>query len=159
MAASRQHQHFDLPRASLDGVDLLARPVLVVLALDDEDRHGNPRQKLLQVPLSELRIEPGPVPAPERGVDVLVVLREARAQVAALVRLSRLRDAPQPHLLGENVWSLEHKCARLPAAAGMDDRDRGAIAVTDEHRVVDTCRFQEVRQQCRLVVHVADGPR
>ena len=86
-----------------------------------------------------------------------MVPREPRAQVAALVRVARLGDAAQPHLLREDVRRLEHQRPRLSAASGVDDRDRRAVAVPDEDRVVDLRGGEDLWQQLRLVMHVPDG--
>ena len=63
VAAAREQQDFHAPGASLDGFDLLFRPVLVLVALHQQDRGRDPRQELLQVPLAELRIQPRASPA------------------------------------------------------------------------------------------------
>ena len=85
------------------------------------------------------------------------MLRQPRAQAATLVRVPRPGDAAQPHLLREDVRRLEHQCPRLSTAASVDDRDRRAVAVPDEDRVVDLRGREDLWQQLRLVMHVADG--
>src|SRR5438105_8978334 len=94
------------PEATLQSVDLRDRPVLVLLALDEQGGRTDGRQRALEVPLPEGRVEPGSVPAPERRIHVPVVFRQARAQIAVQVSLAGSRNAAQAVLLGEYVGRL-----------------------------------------------------
>src|SRR5512134_2258518 len=67
MAAGRQLQQLaGAAHAAPDARQLLHRAVLVVLALDGEHGAGDSRQVLLDVPLQELRVEPGVGPQVKR---------------------------------------------------------------------------------------------
>src|SRR6267142_3466680 len=121
MTAVAEHEDFDVAGAPMDGVDLGPGTVLVLLSLDDQDGRVDPGEELFQVPAAERRVEPGTIPAPERGFDVPVVSGEPAAQIARLERLAGFLDAAQAHLLGEHVRRLQQEGARLAAAAGMDD--------------------------------------
>jgi hypothetical protein len=65
--------------ASRDGFELREGAVLVVLALQRQHRHANPRQPSAGVERFEAGRQPGVVPDPERPVDVVAVIaRQAR---------------------------------------------------------------------------------
>jgi hypothetical protein len=50
--------------------------------------------------------------------------------------------------------------AEILAAAGIDRRDRGAVAVADENGLAHTRLVEDGRQDFAcLVVHVGEGPR
>ena len=90
-------------RAGLDGADLLQRSILIVRALDEERRRTPAADRILDVPGPEAGIEPDVVPAAEGDVDMGVVFRELRAQVACLLGASRRRDRGEAHLFGEEM--------------------------------------------------------
>src|SRR5205085_8272901 len=116
-----------------NGVDLLFRAVFVLLALHHENGRADAGQRVLDVPLAELRIEPRAVPAPESRVHVLVPAGEALAQPAAQVRVARRLDAVQAGLLGEDVWRLEDQRARRSL---VENGDRSAVAVAHEDGII-----------------------
>ena len=83
-------------------------------------------------------MQPDVVPAPERRVDVVVIARELRRQVGVLesafasAMLSTVRSSTN------TCGAMQHEAAnRSRSGAGMDQRDRSAVAVTDQDGVVD----------------------
>jgi hypothetical protein len=88
MSAGGQFEQAGVRRKAGDAADLLERAVLVVLALDGEQRHPDAGHFGADVPCAEGRGQPGIVPAPERRVDVCVVARQALAQAAAEIEAS-----------------------------------------------------------------------
>ena len=124
--------------AALDRVDLRQRPVLVVLALDQQRRRRHAGQHVLDVPGAELGREPDVVPQPERALGVAVVARHPLAEVGGRERLARLVDARHRDVLDEHVRGEQDQPAHR-VARGVDERDRAAVAVADEHRAA-RCR-------------------
>ena len=72
------------PGGSLDRVELGHRPVLVALALDQQQRAADVRDFVGDVPLGEARVKPHVVPAVERGIGVAVVTGHLRSEVSVL---------------------------------------------------------------------------
>src|SRR5215831_14804913 len=65
----RIRQQRDIDRAIallLRHLDLPHGAILVVLALHDQDRHADMGERIAEIPLAELGIEPGAAPAVER---------------------------------------------------------------------------------------------
>src|SRR5262249_22280587 len=80
VSAITQNDRFERRvQALLQSFDLGERAVLIFLALDHEDGDTDIVDHLFDVPSSEGRVEPGPIPAPESAVDILVMFREAVA--------------------------------------------------------------------------------
>src|SRR5260221_7337934 len=129
MLAVLQQQRLDRPGNLLpDRVELCRCAVLVVLALDDQDRTRDGGQVILDVPRAEFGVEPDVVPAAEGAVDVAVVAPEAGAQIARPVGLPGRRDAGDRDILDEDMRRLGDEAAAGPAPrAGMDEGDGGAI--------------------------------
>ena len=78
---SRPRDHGDIDRAVaflLRDLDLAQRPVLVIHALQDGDRHADIGEVVGNIPVAEFRVEPGAVPAIEGVVDVPVPARRSR---------------------------------------------------------------------------------
>ena len=145
--------------ALLDRVELRHRPVLVALTLDQQQRTRDPLELVGDAPIRELRIEPHVVPAEERGVGVPVVARHLLAQVAVDVDLARSPDLIDANLLDEHVRRDRHDRGNR-VMGGVDQRDRGAVAVADEHRAFYADGCEEVGEHLeRLLVHERRGPR
>ena len=88
VAHARQQRDLDRAVAFLlRDLDLPRRAVLIVLALHDQDRHADVGERVGDVPLAEIGIEPGVVPAAKGVVDVGVPARE-------LVRADRWSRRP-----------------------------------------------------------------
>src|SRR6202022_3753334 len=93
-------QRLRMPGAlARDRLDVRERSVLVGLALDQQRGYADLGQRGLDVPASEVRMQPPRVPAPEGIVGILVVPGEARPQsVGRAVLVAGPLDAAQPHL-------------------------------------------------------------
>src|SRR5208283_5460695 len=71
VAGARQDRHLDRAEAFLfSRIDLLERAVLIQGALQNQDRHADVAERLGNVPVLEVRIEPGLDPGTERAVHV-----------------------------------------------------------------------------------------
>jgi hypothetical protein len=104
------------------------------------------------------------VEAVKRGVDVGVIAPEAAAQRTLAKRLTGDADAREGDLLDEDVRRLgdyrahrghrrrRRRSRRRRGAAGMEQRDRRAVAVAHQDRVVDPGDVEQSRQQGRFVV-------
>ena len=102
-ASGRRRASFSSSRvrhAPRDAVDLRQRAVLVVHALDREHRAADRARSRASMFQSRNAGEPDVVPAPERGVDVVVVAREprraGRVSRYAVARALDARDARRP---------------------------------------------------------------
>src|SRR5437868_963849 len=159
MAAPFEQRGVYLPACSpADRLHLRRGAVLVGEPLDDEDRGGDAGELIGEVPLPELRIEPGAVPAVEGCVHVLVVLRKPLAQAALLVGLLGAGDAREAHLLAEDMGRFEDEAAHR-VIRGVEDGDGRAVAVADEHRIGDPRRLEYAAKQQGPVVHVPHRAR
>ena len=79
MAGAGHHGHIDRTIALfLRDLDLADRAILIVGALHDRDGHADIGEIFGNIPVAELRIEPGAVPAIEGVVDIVVPARELR---------------------------------------------------------------------------------
>src|SRR5436190_5623174 len=108
MPAPSQLDTAEIPNRALDPVDLLHRAVLVVDALDSQHRTPDVRQERLDVPGSEVRVQPDVVPAPECAVDVGVTACKPRAQIAVEVRAPSLCNAGEAVGFDEHVGGERH---------------------------------------------------
>src|SRR6185436_3298832 len=99
-----------------DPIDLLHRPVFVVLALDGEYGTLDPWQVLLYRPAAELRDQPDVVPAAERPVHVVVMARQARAEVTLRKGRPGRRDARDGDLFDHHVGRHQDDGGHLAAA-------------------------------------------
>ena len=107
--------------------------------------------------LRKSRIEPGAVPALEGVVDVGVPARQPRAQIAGLVGLLRFGDRGDAGILGEEMRRDQHQAADavILMAAGIDRRNRGAVAVADQQPAPEADGVEQLRQRlARFVVHI-----
>src|SRR5260221_3400436 len=160
MLAIRQHQPLEASgHAAHDGVDLGQRAVFVIGALDRQHRAAHAGQNALDVPGAKVRMKPDVVPAAEGAVDIGVIAREAPPQVGRVISRPRRRDAGGGRVLDEDVRRLEDDGVHRPTpAAGMDERDRRAVAVADQDRILEAKRRPQLRQRLeRLGVHVVDA--
>ena len=99
--------------------------------------HGDRRQAVLDVPRPERRREPHVVPAAEGGVDVVVVAGEALPQIGRGVGRRGRRRWPDADVLDEHVRRQEDELGDRMAGTGVQQGDRGAVAVADEDRTLD----------------------
>src|SRR5690606_32923333 len=144
-----------------DPVELAHRPVLVVLALDREDRTANRGHFLLDRPRGECVRQPDLGPVAERSVDVVVIARELLAQPRHFVAACDRRNRIGADRLDEQVRrERDDGGVRIREGARVDQRDRGAVAVPDEDRPFDAEGAQQRRQHVhRFVVHEAHRAR
>ena len=63
----------------LGNLDLTYRTVLILRTLHDQHRHSDIGEHIGNVEATEIRVEPGIVPAPKGRIDVGMVASEARA--------------------------------------------------------------------------------
>ena len=155
---SRDDEELGLRHAPRDRPDLLERAVLVVFALHREHRARDRLDVALDVPVAKRRRQPDVVPAAERRVGIVVVLREAAAQVAGLEGHARLLDAGDGDVLDEQMRR-DRDDAGDRMARGMQQRDRRAVAVTEEPGPLDADCGEEPRQDVvRLLGHEVDAP-
>ena len=163
MAGVREHAYLDRAiRLPLRNGDLRRRAVFVVLALHDQDRHADVGQIFVDPPVPEISVEPGLVPAPERHVDVAVILGEPRAQIAGLVGIFRRRDRAHRNILDEEMRRDQHEAAHaeILARTGVDRGDRGAVAVAEKEAAAEADRIEQPRQHIAgLVVHEVEWAR
>ena len=134
VAAGQLEPRHGPAHARLDAVELLERAVGVVHALDEERRAGHALGVGLEAPVAERRVQPDVAPAPERGVDVVVVAGHPLAQAALGVALASDPDLRDRDLLDEHVRR-EQRDAGHRVLPGVDERDRGAVAVADQDRL------------------------
>jgi hypothetical protein len=153
VAAREVHALDGAAHGGLDCVQLRHRPVLVLLALDQQQWAGDPIQEVLDAPVRELGVKPDVVPAVERGVGVTVVAGHALAQSPAFVDAPGRPDLSEAHRLDEHVR--RHRDDRAHGMrSGVDERDRGTVAVADEDWPLDLERAEQLGQYLqRLLMH------
>ncbi len=71
----------------------------------------------------------------KRGLDVAVIARQPALQIALLVGSARRADRGQAAGFGEEMRRHQHEAAHpeILDGAGVDRRDRRAVAVPDKH--------------------------
>src|SRR5690242_9989950 len=164
MAAIFEDHDFSLRCALANALDLREGAVLVVGALYREYRACDRRQQCFDRPRAKARIEPDVVPAEESRVDVVVIAREFRPDVRRPVRLARVLDAVDREVLDDDVRRDRYHAGDAGAKRrGVDQRDRRAVAVTEEPwRIAlagDAEAIEELRQKLlRLTMHEIDVP-
>ena len=91
-------------------------------------------------------MQPDVVPTPERALDVGVTACKPRAQIAVEVCAPSLGDAGEAVGFDEHVGGeRDHGGHRMLRSRCMDQRDRAAVAVPEEHGFSDL----ELREQRR----------
>src|SRR5262245_4742372 len=159
MAARGQLDHLapaaDLP---LDRLHLGHRAVFVVLALDREHRTADRGQEGFDVPATEIGMQPDVVPTVEAPARIGVVARELLRELGRLEGGLGFGDALHRNVLDEDVRGEHYQPRQAVARAGVDERDRRAIGVSDQHRLPDREPGEEFGQRLeRLAMHVVDG--
>ena len=90
----------------------------IVRALQRKHRHLDVGQEAGDVEVAKARIEPGVVPASERDIDVGVIAREARAQVAGFILGADPADAFDVQVFDEEMrgdrYETEENIALVP---------------------------------------------
>src|SRR5204863_7846013 len=92
----------------LNRLDLFDRPVFVILALDYKRWAAYGIQIALDVPRSEMRVQPDIAPAQERSIHMLMITVQLAREVRRLVCNFRLRDALHGQILDEYVRRFEN---------------------------------------------------
>ena len=111
------------------------------------------------VPLWEVGVKPDVVPAEESRVRVSMVPGHPVAQVGGFVGVAGVANLGQAHVLDEHMRRDRDDRAR-GVIRGVDQRDRRAVAVADEHRLFQVQAGEQVRQDLeRLLVHERRSPR
>src|SRR5262249_28426049 len=82
------------------------------------------------------------------AVDIVVPALELLAQIARLVILSGLADLGETHVLGEEMRRHEHEAAHamILHAAGINGRNRSAVAIAEEDAALEANSGQHLRQ-------------
>ena len=135
MAAAVEHQRFDRRiEAPLERADLGERAVLIGATLDRQHRNADIVDRVLDGPLREAWIEPGVVPAAEGALDIAVMTREARAQIALAIGDPRFCDRVETDRLGEEMRRHQDQPAHpmIGDIAQIERGDRGAVAVAEQ---------------------------
>ncbi len=120
MARAGEHHACEAAaHTALDGVELGEGTVWVAVTLDREHRQLDAGQVLLDVPVTELRIEPGAVPAEERSLYVGVVAGEPGAQLPVEELFLGLGDGANREF-STNTWGASRAKPRTqPARTGL----------------------------------------
>src|SRR5207247_5350942 len=102
----RNDSHIDRAVALLlRDLDLAHCPILVVNTLQDRYRYADIGEVFGNIPVAEIRIEPGAVPAIEGVVDIPVPARQLSLQVRGLVGAPDLRDRSDGNVLDDEMRS------------------------------------------------------
>lgn len=110
------------------------RPVLIAETLNDENWTGDARQVFFDVPTAKIGMKPDVVPAPERPGGIAVMAGEFFGEIRGFELYFGLGYALDAEILDEDVRSQQHQAAHAVVNAGVNQRDRGAIAVSDQNR-------------------------
>ena len=138
--------------ARLDPIELVESAVGIVGPLDQEHRAGDSLGIRLERPAPERRVEPDVAPVPEGDVRIVVVTRQSLAQVGRLEALAGLANRGERHVLDDDVRSEQDEPADR-VRPGVDQRDRGAVAVPDEDRLLGVEPAEDLRENVeRLLV-------
>ena len=165
VSARWQLHHLRVRHVRGNAVHLRHGAVLVVFALNREQRLGDGGHRAHEIPVAKRRIQPDIVPAPERRIDIVVIAPELRAQIGGLVDGLRLRNALHRHVLDEQMRR-KHDRAREPVGkrGGEQQRDRAAVAMAHEPHTIgvlglDAERVEKGGQHfARLTVHEVHRP-
>ena len=122
-----------------DDAELQFAAVVVVLALDGLHRHLHAGQAAVGVHRFEARRYPGVEPEVERALDIVAVIPgQPLAQVARGEGLARAMDRGDADRLVDGVRRYRHHGAqRFGIGSGIVQRDRAAVAVADQHAILD----------------------
>jgi len=142
-----------------DDAELQLAAVFVVLALDRLHRHRDTGQPAVGVHRLESRCHPGVGPEAEGAVDIVaVILRELLAQVAGGERRARASDGLDADRFVDRMRRQGHdRAQRLRVGGGIVQCDRAAVAVADQHAILDAEGRQQAWQDVvGLDLHVAE---
>ncbi len=146
----------------LRDLDMAQRAVLIAGTLDDFDGHAHISQRIGNIPVAELRIEPDVVPAAEGVVDIRVPAREPLFEIACLVVLLRLRNRVEAEILDDEMRRDQHQPAHamILHAAGIDGRNRCAVGMAEQEAAPESDGVENFWQNIqRLDVHEVQRAR
>ncbi len=163
MTAIGQDDHVGLTgMLRADGVILKGSAIFVVLALHHGQRAADVAHLRLQVPVpDELRQQPGEIPGEEGAVHVVVVFRQALAQSLGFEGDAGAGDADGRFRLHEDMGREDDDAQRRGRVilAGIDQRDRGTVGMTQQDRPGNTEGLHQVGQRRpRLDMKIVDAP-
>lgn len=165
MPALWNHYCFDGPRHGfLNQLKLPGSTELVVSTLQYERRNLNMRDEIEDAPARRICGNEPRVDEPvKRAINVrTMVALESCSEVSVLILLGQVPDRAHSKLFDDNVRRFDDHCAhrRARAPPGVNQRDRGAVAVAKQDCVPDFKLFQNFGKHGeRLLVHVGDGTR
>ncbi|VXC49923.1 hypothetical protein PSEUDO9AG_40048 [Pseudomonas sp. 9Ag] len=122
-----------------DGLQLCGCGELVVTALNGEQWHLDARQGLMQVPFGKCRVQPGFTPAAKGTVKVFTVIgAQPFAKVATGIGVDGAAHTFDAGLLDIDVRREDNHTThtRIPAG-GVGQRNRRAVAVTEQHHLTE----------------------
>lgn len=100
------------------------------------------------------------VPAPEGPGCVAVMAGELFAEIRGLELYLGLGDALDAEIFDKDVRSQQHEAPHAVVNPGVDQRDRGTVAVADENRRFQVELGEEFGESFEgFVVHEGDGAR
>src|SRR5262245_3084627 len=147
MTTVAQAQCLDAWRGFLDTPDLFQGAVLILFALNSQNGAVNTWQVLLDIPCPKIRAQPDVVPTPEYAIHVVVMARELAAKIRGLVSDLRGRDSTDRQIFHENMRRECHDTPdRTTAAAGVDERNGAAVAVSEKDGLLDLERIENLWQ-------------
>ncbi len=163
MPAVRQQARLAAARhAARHAAQLQQRAVLVMFALQRQDRHAHAGQADGGIHRLEARGQPGVVPQPERLVHIAAVIAlETRAQVTGYERVTRMPDAGHGALLVHHVGTDRDDAAQhRRLVRRIVERHGTAVAVADQQAGADPGRVEHFGQYLiAFDLHVACARR
>ena len=158
VAAIREGKNFDRTGAlGRDGLDLLHRAVLIVEALNNKHRAGDPRKIFFNIPAAEIRMQPDIVPSPECSRNVAMMARQFFREVRRLKFHLGFGNRCNTEILDKNMRRQKDEPADAALRASVNNGDRRPIAVADQNGILDLEILQKVGENFQaLLVHVTD---
>src|SRR3981081_86820 len=135
MSATGNHRHFDRTIAFfLRDLDLTDGPVLIIGALQDHERYPDVGERLRNIPLAKLVVEPRVIPTVEGVVDIAVPALQLLPEAAGLIGLPGLRDRRQPDIFHDEMRRAHRHTpdAMILDTTGIDRRNRSAVGVPEQ---------------------------
>lgn len=164
MAAIFKLQQLRVRYRARDAIDLRHGAVFVIESLNGEQRAGDLWKQRFDIPRPKFRIEPDVIPAPEGGVDIVVIAGELDAQIAVHVDITRLGNACDRYVLNKNMGRRDDGTRdAVGKRRGVYERDGATVAVTKQPWLVVFGGDADGREQCgqylaRLDVHEIRTP-
>ena len=141
-----------------DGFHLGHGSVLVVEALNHEDRAGNAREIFFDGPAAEVGMKPDVVPSPEGSGGVAMMTGEFLRHVCGPEFHFGFGDASHAEALDKNVRRKKDKTKHAIVGSSVDESDGGSVAVADQDGFIDFELPQKIGESSEgFVVHVGYG--